>query len=302
MWSVFKLVAQSAIPRSARVVALCAVLSALAGHTVAEPTVTQKGTARSSKTEITRVERPQTLLQKALAKLPPQQAGKVDIYTIGIAGWAEQDVFVKELDGALVALASVLPVKDRALRLINNPETVKTAPLATRRNFADAVNGIAQIMDRDEDVLILLMTSHGGTPGLALSLPDGRQSVLSPREVKAVLDKAGIKNRVVIVSACYSGVFVKPLANDNSIVLTAADETHPSFGCTAGREWTYFGDALFNQHLKPGNDFKRAFDRARVMIAGWERMDNLTPSNPQGHFGPTLVDKLAPVFDAMARQ
>ena len=108
-----------------------------------------------------------------------------------------------------------------------------------------------------------------------------------------MLDREGIRNRIVVVSACYSGVFVQPLANDNTIVLTAADDKSTSFGCSNEREWTYFGDAFFNQHLKPDVTLEEAFLNARVTIGQWEARDGLTPSNPQGHFGPALVAKLA---------
>jgi hypothetical protein len=91
---------------------------------------------------------------------------------------------------------------------------------------------------------------------------------------------------------------VAPLANDNTIVLTAADAAHTSFGCAAEREWTYFGDALFRESLRPGIDLKRAFDNARILIQGWEMMDQAPASNPQAHFGPALVEKLAPFFSA----
>ena len=98
------------------------------------------------------------------------------------------------------------------------------------------------------------------------------------------------------MSACYSGTFVPPLANDNTIVLTASDAKSTSFGCAPERDWTYFGDALFRQSMRPGRDFQRAFDNARVLIQGWELMDRARPSNPQAHFGPALVARLAPLF------
>ncbi len=240
------------------------------------------------------------LMQKAVARLAAQTKGAMDIYAIGLAGWSEQDVFAKEVDGAFATLERALPIRDHTLRLLNNPGTVDTAPLASRRNFAAAVHAAGQVMDKDEDVLILFMTSHGGSGGVALQLPRGGAAVLSAQEVKATLDTEGIRNRVVIVSACYGGVFVEPLANDNTIVLTAADARSASFGCAPGRDWTYFGDALFRQSLRPGTDFKRAFDHARILIRGWEMMDRLPPSNPQGYFGPTLVAKLDPAFRAMA--
>lgn len=186
--------------------------------------------------------------------------------------------------------------------MINYPKTVETTPLASRRNFAAAVRAVGQVMDKAQDVLVLFMTSHGAKSGIALQLPGGGQAVLSAQDVKAVLDAEGIKHRVVIVSACYGGVFVEPLANDHTIVLSAADARSTSFGCAAGRDWTYFGDALFRQSLRPGVDFRRAFEHARILIRGWEKLDRLPPSNPQGHFGPALVEKLDPVFRSMPGQ
>src|SRR5262249_13819614 len=202
------------------------------------------------------------------------------IYTLAIAGWADLDVFVKELNGALAAMASVLPIKGRMVRLVNRRETVNTIPLANFHNFTAAVHAIGNIMDKDNDILILFMTSHGDRTGFALQLP-GSITELTPRQVAATLDGDGIKNRVVIVSACYSGIFVPPLANDNTIVMTAADAHHPSFGCAPERDWTYFGDAFFRQSLHPGADFKNAFDHARVLIRHWEIRDHAVPSNPK---------------------
>ena len=246
--------------------------------------------------EIARIEKAQpALLQAEAARLAPQRKGVTDIYALGIAGWADEDVFVKELDGGLESVARVLPIKDHMIRLINSRETIETVPLADLRNFQAAVHAIAAVMDKDEDVLILLMTSHGERTGFALQLPDG-PAELTPAQVTSALDSEGIKNRVVIVSACFAGIFVPPLQNDDTIVMTAADANNTSFGCAPERDWTYFGDALFRQSLHPGADFESAFDHARVLIQGWELMDHAPPSNPQGRFGPALVAKLAPYF------
>ncbi len=237
------------------------------------------------------------LLQAEFAGLAPARKDNTAIYALGIAGWAEQEVFRKELDGGLASIARVLPIKDRTLRLINSRSTLDTVPLASPQNFAAAVHAIGKTMNRDEDVLILLLTSHGDASGFALQLP-GRTIELTPQQLGATLDAEGIKNRVVIVSACYAGIFLPPLKNDNTIVMTAADAKSTSFGCAPERDWTYFGDAFFRQSLHPGADFQNAFDHARILIQGWELMDHAKPSNPQGYFGAALVDKLTPLFAA----
>jgi hypothetical protein len=237
-----------------------------------------------------------SLLQAEIASLTPPTKGTTNIYAVGIAGWADQDVFLKELDGGLAALGSILPIRGHAVRLVNHHETLESLPLANQRNFAAAVHALGDVMNKDADILLLLMTSHGEPTGFGLRLPSEVITLLTPREVAAVLDNEGIKNRVVIVSACYAGTFVPPLTNDNTIVITAADAQSTSFGCAPERDWTYFGDAFFRQSVRPGRDFQRAFDNARVLIQGWELMDRARPSNPQAHFGPALVAKLAPFF------
>ena len=55
-------------------------------------------------------------MDEAIARLAPQVPGQTDVYAIGMAGWAEQDVFIKELEGALAASANWLPLQDRVLR------------------------------------------------------------------------------------------------------------------------------------------------------------------------------------------
>ncbi|HVQ68681.1 MAG TPA: C13 family peptidase [Bradyrhizobium sp.] len=234
-----------------------------------------------------------SLLEAEIKKLLPERKGTTDIYAIGIAGWSDQDVFTKELNGGLSILKTSLGLDRGAIRLVNNRDTLETSPVASRTNFAAAVHAVAGVMNKDEDVLLVFITSHGGPTGVGLVLADAFSSVLSPDHVASVLDREGIRNRVVIVSACYSGVFAKRLASADSIVLTAADESSPSFGCSNEREWTYFGDAFFNQSLNEGVSLEQAFEDAKVKISQWETRDELPPSSPQGHFGAVISEKLA---------
>ena len=109
---------------------------------------------------------------------------------------------------------------------------------------------------------------------------------MRPTHLRDMLNAAGIRNRVVIVSACFSGAWVGPLADDNTIVLTAAAHDRTSFGCQPQREWTFFGDALFAHGVRGGANLLPAFDSAKTLIERWEREQNLTPpSNPQRYVG-----------------
>ena len=253
------------------------------------------GTDRSAAPQIdaAAIELSQPSLVEAEAKrLLPEQKGTADIYAIGIAGWSDQDVFVKELNGGLAALDKAIGLDRGTVRLVNHADTTETLPIASRTNFASAVHSVARIMNRDEDVLLIFITSHGGPTGVGLRLAGAFNAVLSPDHIATVLEREGIKNRLLIVSACYAGVFVKRLASPDSIVLTAADENNVSFGCSNERDWTYFGDALFNQNLGAGVSLEQAFENAKEKISQWEARDELPPSNPQGFFGSALARKL----------
>ena len=236
------------------------------------------------------------LLATETADLAPTTKGATNVYALGVAGWADQDVFVKELDGGLAAMSEIFPIHGRTLRLINDRGTADHVPLATDRNFIAAIQAIGKVMNKTDDILLLFMTSHGEHTGFALKFPNETAGELTPQLVAATLNNEGIKNRIVIVSACFSGVFVPPLANDDTIVLTAADAENTSFGCAPERDWTYFGDAFFRQSVRRGRDLQHTFENARTLISGWELMDHAKPSNPQAHFGPTLVAKLTPFF------
>ncbi|WGD49916.1 C13 family peptidase [Bradyrhizobium sp. CB1650] len=233
------------------------------------------------------------LLEAEVKRLLPDRKGRTDVYAIGVAGWSGQDVFIKELNGGLVALDRSLGLDRGVIRLANHRDTLQTLPVANRTNFSAAVHAVAGVMNKDEDVLVVFITSHGGPTGVGLQLGNVLNAVLGPQHVAAVLDREGIQNRVVIVSACYSGVFIKPLASENSIVLTAADENSPSFGCSNEREWTYFGDAFFNQSLAEGVSLEKAFEDAKLKVSEWEARDDISPSSPQGHFGASISATLA---------
>lgn len=232
------------------------------------------------------------LVEAEIRKLLPERKGVTDVYAIGVAGWSDQDVFIKELNGGMSVLSRSLGMDRGSMRLINHRDTLETTPVANRTNFAAAVHAAAGVMNKDEDVLVIFITSHGGPTGVGLFLGKAVTAMLEPDHVASVLDREGIRNRVVIVSACYSGIFAKRLASPDSIVLTAADENSPSFGCSNEREWTYFGDAFFNQSLSAGISLQQAFEDARLKISQWETRDEVPPSSPQGHFGAQISEKL----------
>ena len=116
---------------------------------------------------------------------------------------------------------------------------------------------------------------------------------LKPSHLSKMLGRTGVRNKVVIISACYSGVFIPRLADANTLVITAADANHPSFGCEDKAKWTYFGDAFFNAALRRANTLKDAFLMARSLVLRRELREGFEPSHPQmaggGNVEPLLI-------------
>ena len=74
-----------------------------------------------------------------------------------------------------------------------------------------------------------LKVGSGGAPfGIAYHDGDQGYGVLAPERLAALLDELGIKKRVLILSACYSGVFIPVLANENTAMFTAASSDRTS--------------------------------------------------------------------------
>jgi hypothetical protein len=108
-----------------------------------------------------------------------------------------------------------------------------------------------------------------------------------------MIDASGARYRIVIISACYSGVFVPVLANPHTLVITAAAADRPSFGCEDGATWTYFGDAFYNQALRRGAKLDAAFAEAKRLVTERERRDGFAPSEPQIAGGSLVLGLLS---------
>ena len=123
-------------------------------------------------------------------------------------------------------------------------------PEVTLNSLAYALRAVARRMDPEEDVLLLHLTSHGlRNHELSLRHPATPLYALSPLYLRSLLDEVGVRNRVVIVSACFSGGFVGPLSTGDTLVLTAASADRPSYGCGSDSQMTDFSRALYLKAL-----------------------------------------------------
>ncbi len=241
--------------------------------------------------------RQSVLLNAAVDALEPRDPTATNVFAIGVAG-GDQDVFMRETQQSLDILASHFHLGTRVLSLVNNTATAEERPMASMQNLGTALRGVGARMNPDKDVLILTMTSHGSRDGFALMYGDFVERTLDPQTLKTLLDEAGIRNRVVIVSSCYSGAFVAPLADADTVVITAASSTHTSFGCASERKWTYFGEALFEKGLTGNATLAEAFASAKATVAAWEIEQKFIPSDPQIAIGDRIARRFPDLVGA----
>jgi hypothetical protein len=242
--------------------------------------------------EATYYRQPQ-LLERALAEVQPSRAGQPQLYFVGFAGYGAQAVFKREVLAVRQIFDERFGTKGRSLMLINHASTLDDIPLANVTNLDRALQHIGTLMKRDEDVLFLFLTSHGSKHLFSVEMPGFSLNNRTPGTLRNMLDRSGIRKRVVVVSACHSGSFVPLLADAATLVVTAAHADRTSFGCDDKREWTYFGDAFFNRALRQERSFERAFEHASQLISRWEANEKLTPSLPQIAGGEELRSRLA---------
>jgi hypothetical protein len=111
---------------------------------------------------------------------------------------------------------------------------------------------------------------------------------LSDEDLEATLRDSGIKRRIIVISACYAGAFIKPLEDPDTIVIAAAAADRTSFGCSDDRDMTYFGEAFYRDALPDAKTLRGAFERAKAAIAMREQKEHETPSEPQAFFGSAI--------------
>ncbi len=210
---------------------------------------------------------------------------KVDVVAFGL--WGDQSVFASEAAGAARIVARRYGHGGTVIVRANT----KRRGDATEGNLRSALASLGATMDPERDILFLILTSHGDQEGVGVATPSGK-SFITPIELRNMVRESGVRLSVVVVSACYSGVFADALAEPDTLVITAADAGHPSFGCRDGAKWTTFGEAFFRYALAQTKTLPDAFALARSRIAAREHAEGYDPSNPQMAGGERVLERL----------
>ena len=243
----------------------------------------------------------QRRLDKALAGLQPQKRGVVDAYVLAV-GLDSDPIFGREAREASKVLSRRYNALGHTIVLAGTDGSGPSdLPNGSPRALALALARIAELMDRNEDVVVLYTAGHGAPIGLAYHDGDEGFGIISPARMARMFDELGIRNRLLILSACYSGVFVPGMASETTALFTAASADRTSFGCEADRDWTFFGDAMINHALRQPVPLAKAGEDARALIAQWEKQGDVTPSQPQISIGSGVAKWLVPLEARMPK-
>ena len=211
------------------------------------------------------------LLAQAIGALAPRDPGRINLFLLAVGGDGSQEVFRREVEFVRGQFAERFGTASRSIALVNSRTTVGTAPMATVTSIREALAALAARMDREQDILFVFLTSHGSREHElvlnqnGMDLPD-----LSAAELGRLLRESGIRWKVVVISACYSGGFLDPLKDDGTLVITAARHDRQSFGCADENDFTYFGRAYFKEALPQASSFQDAFRKAEAIVREME--------------------------------
>ncbi len=140
---------------------------------------------------------------------------------------------------------------------------------------------------KDGEGCLVHMTSHGSKTGFYIR----GQNYLTPTQLNQIIkDQCGTRPTVLLVSACYSGVFAEPsMEAPNRIILTAARKDRTSFGCSAEATYTYW-DACLVTNLPLAKTWFELAGKMEKCIEAKESAGSFARSYPQARFGSQVKD------------
>jgi len=148
-------------------------------------------------------------------------------------------------------------------------------------------NELWDLSNRTSGGCFVYFTSHGSPDGIVLD-----EGLLSPRSMGRMIDNAcGNRPTVIFVAACFSGVFIDPLAAPDRFVMTAARPDRPSFGCGDNDHYTFF-DNCFLDTVSAAGDFPDLANAIRNCVSRKEGEIGALPSEPQLAIGDTVTSAL----------
>jgi hypothetical protein len=153
---------------------------------------------------------------------------------------------------------------------------------------------LAALTPQEGEGCLVYMTGHGAPDGLAMSA-DTPTIFVRPTRMESMLKSCAGRPTVLVVSACYSGVYVRPgITRTERIVMSASAADLTSFGCSDNLQYTFF-DQCFMDAWPRQNNWGSLADDINNCVRSTERSGNFPASKPQFFFGPGMRERSLPV-------
>src|SRR5258707_14474354 len=133
-----------------------------------------------------------------------EDARKVSVVSFGLFG--DQGVFRSEATGAAQVVAGRFGSGP-----INVQYNSKKGGGATIETLAMYLQAAAKGIETENDILFLILPSSGSRAGLAVKAGRLTQT-LTPSNLAGMVARTGVRYKGVVISVCYSGIFIPRLA------------------------------------------------------------------------------------------
>lgn len=146
------------------------------------------------------------------------------------AGFAAGNIFVLYGDGADYSNAAYPAARYRPSPAITDAAATSSNVLALFDDLAHGSNGRPQLTD--DDLLVVWTFDHGNVEsagGGTIATLCLRDADMRADTFAAAVDAVPYGHRVILMQQCFSGGFIPHLANDRTVVLTAATGSEVAF-------------------------------------------------------------------------
>jgi hypothetical protein len=225
------------------------------------------------------------LQDDALAALEDHVAGQTELYFVAFAPDGAGSVWRPRVEAARDAIDARYGA-GRSVVYLNDASSLSDMPFATVTHLREALQEIAAASDPDEDVAMVYVAGRSNADGtLAAELPPLGLVPLSGPGLAHLLRESGIRWRVVVLEVCDAGPFIDALADEDTLVVSAAGPGETPAGCRRGGVPTAFGDVLFGKAFKDARSITGAFEAAKASLAGRD-------ATPVMHVGAAIARQL----------
>ncbi|MEM9684950.1 MAG: hypothetical protein AAF942_16885, partial [Pseudomonadota bacterium] len=233
------------------------------------------------------------MMERALQWIGKGRPEATDLYFVGFGADAREPVFVNEMRNALQLFEQQYGARDRSMIMINSRATVRQAPLANIHNLGRTLSEVGKRMDKDQDILFLYISA----PRLIDMELDPQFEPLDfvrihPANIRRMLQDAGIKYWVAVLSACDSDGFIEHLRGANSLVIAPPPRERHTRDCKGDSAFTEFGKAVFDDALRGATSMPAAFENVVKVLGPQSGNDAQAGDQPVLYVGSGIVPKL----------